>query len=77
MPRPKSTTDQTTDTQTEHPAGDRHSDQNALDELQHADDPGDGHATVPEDFDVEAPTEAGGGEPVHRSAGGDLGEGAD
>jgi len=65
------------DTQTEHPASDRHSDQHALEERQHRHDEGAGGATVPDDFDVEEPTEAGDGEPVHRSAGGDVGEGAD
>lgn len=42
-----------------------------------ADDDGHGpdEPVVPEDFDVTEPTGTGG--PVHRSSGGDIGEGAD
>lgn len=65
------------DTQGEHPASDRHSDQHAIEERQHTDDPGSGAATVPQDFDVEEPTDAGHGEPVHHNVGGDVGDGAD
>ena len=60
----------------DHPGSDHHSDQHALEEHQHPDDAGK-HAAVPEDFDVEDPTEAGDGEPVHHNAGAELGDGAD
>jgi hypothetical protein len=65
------------DTQTDHPASDRHSDQHSMDERQHEGDRGAEHAGVPTDFDVEEPTEAGGGEPVHHNTGDDLGAGGD
>ena len=61
----------------QHPGSDHHSDQHAMERRQHdADDPA-ATSTVPEDFDIEEPTEAGDGEPVHHSVGGDLGDGAD
>lgn len=64
------------DTQGRHPGSDRHSDQHAQEQRQHEDDEVGG-VTVPTDFDVEEPTDAGDGEPVHRNTGGDIGEGAD
>jgi hypothetical protein len=64
------------DTQGEHPDSDRHSDQHSLEEHQHPGEPGS-HAGVPSDFDVEEPTDAGEGEPVHHNTGDDLGAGGD
>ena len=64
------------DTLGDHPGSDHHSDQHALEAHQHPDDAGK-NASVPEDFDVEDPTETGDGEPVHHNLGADVGDGAD
>ena len=69
--------DQEPDMLGEHPGSDHHSDQHAMEARQHEQDDPAAHSTVPEDFDVEEPTEAGDGEPVHHNVGGDVGEGAD
>jgi hypothetical protein len=69
--------DQEPDMLGEHPGSDRHSDQHAMEAHQHDEDDPAVNTTVPEDFDIEAPTEAGDGEPVHHNAGGEVGEGAD
>lgn len=69
--------DRNADTQGEHPQSDRRSDQHAMEEHQPDRKGGAEHTTVPTDFDVEAPTESGDGEPVHHNMGGDIGEGGD